>query len=73
MPNYLQNMMEQAGKPTKRQMQYAADLAALGGIALPEGMMKTEIGEFITWAEAEFYDFIKDARAEMYAFAALND
>lgn len=66
-------MMEQAGKPTKRQMQYAADLAALGGIALPKGMTKIEIGEFITWAEAEFYDFVKDARAERFAFMALND
>ena len=73
MPNYLQNVMEQADKPTKRQMQYAANLAALGGIALPEGMTKTEIGEFITWAEAEFYDFIEDARAERFAFMALND
>ena len=73
MPNYLQNMMEQADKPTKRQMQYAANLAALGDIALPEGMTKTEIGEFIEWAENEFYDFIKDARAEMFAFTALND
>ena len=66
-------MMEQADKPTKRQMQYAANLAALGDIALPEGMTKTEIGEFIEWAENEFYDFIKDARAEMFAFTALND
>lgn len=54
-------------------MQYAANLAALGGIALPEGMTKTEIGEFITWAEAEFYDFIEDARVERFAFMALND